>query len=163
MIDSPSFRAPGLTRLSAIAVVFITLLGACKKDDNTAEQAQTDQEIIEKYIADNNLNAQATGSGLFYVIDDLGWGQYPDNGSTVRVEYTGYLTNGTVFDASGSGGVSFPLASTIEGWQEGIPYFKEGGSGMLLVPSALGYGTQSVGDIPPNSVLIFDIKLWEVN
>ena len=50
----------------------------------------------------------------------------------------------------------------IEGWKEGIPYFKEGGVGKLLIPSALGYGPNGNSGIPPNSVLIFDIGLIDV-
>ena len=59
--------------------------------------------------------------------------------------------------------ITFPLSGVIQGWQEGIPLFKEGGSGILLIPSALGYGSQSVGSIPANSVLIFDINLIDVD
>ncbi|MFT5602342.1 MAG: FKBP-type peptidyl-prolyl cis-trans isomerase FkpA, partial [Flavobacteriales bacterium] len=47
-------------------------------------------------------------------------------------------------------------------WTEGIPYFKEGGSGILLIPSHLGYGKSGTSGIPGNSVLIFDVKLIEV-
>ena len=67
------------------------------------------------------------------------------------------------FDQSSSNGITFPLSGVIQGWQEGIPLFKEGGSGILLIPSALGYGSQSVGTIPANSVLIFDINLIDVD
>jgi FKBP-type peptidyl-prolyl cis-trans isomerase FkpA len=72
------------------------------------------------------------------------------------------LTDGSVFDQSNSAGVSFNLTSVIQGWQEGIPYFKKGGKGKLLIPSALGYGTQGTSGISPNSVLIFDINLLDV-
>jgi len=51
----------------------------------------------------------------------------------------------------------------IQGWQIGLPYFSEGGSGKLLIPSELGYGSQKAGDIPANSVLIFDIQLDSVH
>ena len=54
---------------------------------------------------------------------------------------------------------TFPLSNVIQGWQEGIPLFSEGGSGVLLIPSALGYGGQAVGSIPANSVLIFEVSL----
>jgi FKBP-type peptidyl-prolyl cis-trans isomerase FkpA len=82
--------------------------------------------------------------------------------STVTVAYKGYLTDGTVFDESDSNGITFSLRNVIQGWQEGIPLFKEGGSGMLLIPSALGYGSSSQGQIPANSVLIFEITLIDV-
>ena len=132
------------------------IIFSCKKSVN---YDQIDEEIILQYIADNNLNAQPTGSGLYYVIDNPGNGSQPNLNSTVTVAYVGKLTDGTIFDQSSSLGATFPLSNVIQGWQEGIPYFREGGSGILLIPSSLGYGSQSVGNIPANSVLIFEISL----
>ena len=132
---------------------------SCKK---SVDYNQVDEQIIQQYIADNNLNAQPTGSGLYYVIDNQGNGASPNLNSSVTVVYVGKLTDGTIFDQSNPLGVTFPLANLIQGWQEGIPLFREGGSGMLLIPSSLGYGSQSVGNIPANSVLIFEISLIHV-
>ena len=139
----------------------LILFLSCAKKKAT-EQAETDEHIIQNYIATHNLNAIATGSGLYYVIDELGTGDECNETSTVTVAYKGYLTNGTVFDESTEAGVTFGLQQVIQGWTEGIPYFKEGGVGKLLIPSALGYGKDKVGSIPKNSVLIFDVKLIEV-
>lgn len=147
-----------------LCIAAASLTVGCKKDaPDATEQAKKDQEIIEAYIADNSLNALSTGSGLHYIVDDPGTGKNPDINSTVRVNYRGFLTDGTQFDASGAGGTSFPLNSVIVGWQEGIPLYMEGGSGTLIIPSALGYGAEKVGDIPANSVLVFTIELLEVN
>jgi FKBP-type peptidyl-prolyl cis-trans isomerase FkpA len=133
---------------------------SCKKNSTNA-QATTDNQIITNYIAAHHLNAKATGSGLYYVMTAQGTGTQPTSASTVTVSYKGYLTNGTVFDQN-SQGYSVSLSSVIPGWQEGIPLFKAGGRGTLLIPSALGYGTQATGSIPANSVLIFDILLVSV-
>jgi FKBP-type peptidyl-prolyl cis-trans isomerase FkpA len=143
---------------SLIVLIGIT---ACKKK-KTVDQAALDQETITNYINDNQLDAKATGSGLYYVITTQGSGPQPNASSNVKVNYKGYLTNGNVFDESKSGGYFTSLQQVIKGWQEGIPYFKKGGKGVLLIPSALGYGSQGAGSIPPNSVLIFDIELLEV-
>jgi FKBP-type peptidyl-prolyl cis-trans isomerase FkpA len=123
---------------------------------------EIDNEIILKYIADNNLDAMNIGSGLYYVNEQTGTGENPDPSSTVRVAYRGYFTNGEVFDESSSAGVTFGLNQVIQGWRMGIPFFKEGGRGMLLIPSGLAYGDSNRPGIPPNSVLIFDIHLIEV-
>ena len=138
--------------------LFLFALISCKKDID-----QIDQQVIEQYILDNNLVAKSTSSGLHYVIDNQGSGDQPNSYSTVTIAYTGKLTDGEIFDQSPSTGATFPLYNLIQGWQEGIPLFNEGGSGMLLIPSSLGYGSQSVGNIPKNSVLIFEINLIEVN
>lgn len=139
--------------------LLLCLLGCNKNKDYT----QIDDEIIQQYISENNLNATSTSSGLYYIIETTGNGIFPNIYSTVTVAYTGMLTDGTVFDQSTSAGISFPLTNVIQGWQEGIPLFSEGGTGKLLIPSALGYGNRSVGNIPENSVLIFDIELIDIN
>ncbi|MDC3252863.1 FKBP-type peptidyl-prolyl cis-trans isomerase [Crocinitomicaceae bacterium] len=144
----------------AICALALGLLACDKK--SAEEQATEDNTIILNYISEQNLVAEATGSGLYVVIENEGNGTSCNSTSTVRVAYTGYFTHGTQFDSSPAGGIEFPLQNVITGWTEGIPYFKEGGTGKLLVPSALAYGTSGTTGIPPNTVLIFDIELIEV-
>jgi FKBP-type peptidyl-prolyl cis-trans isomerase FkpA len=50
----------------------------------------------------------------------------------------------------------------IRGWQLGIPEFKTGGFGKLIIPSSLAYGPSGSGSIPPNAVLVFDVELIEI-
>jgi FKBP-type peptidyl-prolyl cis-trans isomerase FkpA len=139
-------------------VLVLSVCFSCKKK-TTTDQAKIDDQIITNYISSHHLSAHATGSGLYYVVNTPGSGAQPTINSSVTVVYKGYLTNGTVFDQSPGSGATFPLSSVIQGWQEGIPLFKKGGAGILLIPSALGYGAQGSGSIPPNSVIIFDINL----
>jgi len=130
---------------------------------NGCTNERVDEDIILQYISDNNLDAEQTGSGLYYVINTNGNGNVPNINSIVTVAYKGTLTDGTIFDQSDASGLTFPLTNVIQGWQEGIPLFSEGGSGILLIPSALGYGNQSIGNIPANSVLIFEVTLINVD
>jgi FKBP-type peptidyl-prolyl cis-trans isomerase FkpA len=97
------------------------------------------------------------------VINEPGDGAQPTSSSNVTVAYKGYYSNGSIFDQSKAAGISFGLNQVIKGWTEGIPYFKVGGSGILLVPSHLGYGPFDYSGIPGGSVLIFDVKLISVN
>ncbi len=128
----------------------------------TKSQADKDREIIEEYIASHSLGAVEYGStGLFYVIERPGGSIKPSYGSNIEVNYDGYLTDGTVFDSGDTLGLN--LGYTIQGWQYGIPLIGEGGLIKLLIPSTLGYGAKEVGDIPKNSVLIFDVDLILVN
>jgi FKBP-type peptidyl-prolyl cis-trans isomerase FkpA len=143
-------------------LVLATLFISCSKDKEIDYVAQNEQEIIA-YIAKNHLTAQRSDSGLYYVINDAGTGAQPTATSNVTVAYKGYFTNGNVFDQSKAEGLSFPLQKVIKGWTEGITYFKEGGSGILLVPAHLGYGSNDSGPIPGGSVLIFEVKLISVN
>lgn len=134
-------------------IVITLLIGACKK-------TESDRQKMDKYIADHNLKGEYTPSGLYVVIDTLGTGGHPGAKSTVKVEYTGYLLNGSKFDGTQAGKpIEFPLNQVIDGWQEGIPKFQKGGKGKLIIPSQLGYGSYSQPGIPANSVLVFDVHL----
>jgi len=148
--------------VQSIALIGLLLISfSCKKDND--DQAAIDDKIIKDYIAENSLDAEPTGSGLYVVINENGSGFNPSQNASVTVFYKGYFTDGDVFDETGSEPISFRLDQVIQGWQEGIPYFKPGGSGILLIPSTLGYGSEKVGAIPANSVLIFDIELIAAN
>ncbi|OQX74838.1 MAG: hypothetical protein B6D64_12465 [Bacteroidetes bacterium 4484_276] len=144
-----------LILLGLMAVLF----AACSKDDDD-NQAELDDQIIQDYLNQHNIDAESDPSGLYYVITDEGSGGHPDQNSTVEVLYEGRLTNGNVFDETpGNAPKSFQLQRLIEGWQIGIPLMKKGGSATFFIPSRLGYGSNAHEGIPANSVLIFDIIL----
>jgi len=146
--------------LIALLGVVLFSSNACKKDDNnTDEQAAIDKALIEDYISNNQLNAQSTSSGLYYVVLKTGSDDHPTIYSTVTVAYKGYLLNSDVFDENLV--YTARLSSLIQGWKEGIPLMGRGGKIKLLVPSALGYGSQEQNGIPANSVLVFDITLYD--
>lgn len=135
---------------------------SCEKKLSPEEQYVKDIDAIKEYIAKNNLDATETESGLHYVIEDLGTGNYPDATDEVVVRYKGYTLDGSVFDQSDEEGISLSLQQVIKGWTEGIPKFKEGGKGILLIPSNLAYGDKGSGPIKPNTVLAFDIALLTI-
>lgn len=142
-----------MRKLLFLSLFALFITGACKKKE-------TEREKMDKYIADHNLKGEYTPSGLYVVIDSLGTGGHPNINSKVKVEYTGYLLNGSVFDGTKPGKpIEFYLNQVIDGWQEGIPKFQKGGKGKLIIPSQLGYGSYSQSGIPANSVLVFDIYL----
>lgn len=150
-----------MKKLFLISVVFFVALTACKKD-----QMSIDEELILDYISKNSLNAISTTEGLFYSIEVEGSGAHPTATSSVKVHYEGFLLDGSKFDSSIDRGMpsSFPLSGVIEGWQIGIPLFKESGSGTLLIPSHLGYGENPPpgSSIPKNAVLRFTVELIEI-
>lgn len=119
----------------------------------------TEQALIERFLEVNNLTSQMTASGLHFIVQQEGDGNFPDENSVVTVAYRGTLLNGNEFDSNQTG-LTISLQSVIAGWTEGIPQFSTGGSGILLIPSDLGYGEAGFGnDIPPNSILFFEIEL----
>jgi FKBP-type peptidyl-prolyl cis-trans isomerase len=102
--------------------------------------------------------------GLQYIDIKVGTGPVAQQGSTVSVEYTGWLASDSKkFDSSyDHGGQPFqvtPLgqAQVIKGWNEGLVGMKAGGTRRLIIPPSLGYGAQANGPIPANATLIFDV------
>ena len=100
------------------------------------------------------------------IIEDLkvGEGNAVAQYNIVTVNYTGWLTDGTKFDSSLNPGRT-PFRFTvgggqvIKGWDEGLIGMKVGGKRKLTIPPSMGYGNQDMGDIPPNSTLVFEIDL----
>ncbi len=102
-------------------------------------------------------------SGLKYMITHEGTGKRAKEGDVVKVHYTGRLTNDTVFDSSVKRGQPFEFelgaGRVIKGWDEGIALLKVGDKATFTIPPELGYGSRSMGSIPANSTLIFDVEL----
>ena len=135
--------------------LLLVLIAGCKDDDK--DYAVIDEKIITDYLAANNIDAQRDDSGLYYKIITPGTGDItPFN--TVEATYTGSFIDGEVFDARTG---KFSLVSFIRAWQIGIPKIGKGGKIQLFVPSALGYGSKGSGDIPANTVLLFDVEVFD--
>jgi len=106
-------------------------------------------------------------SGLQYEDLKVGSGPVAENGTTVTVNYTGWLTDGTKFDSSLDAGkpFEFPLGTgnVIRGWDEGVKGMKVGGKRKLTIPPDLGYGAAGAGGtIPANATLVFEVELLGV-
>ena len=106
-----------------------------------------------------------TNSGLKYRVLRQGTGGKPKATDKVRVNYHGWLDNGTKFDSSydRKEPISFPLNGVIKGWTEGMQLVGEGGMIELEIPPDLGYGARGAGaDVPPNATLHFLVELLKV-
>lgn len=135
---------------------------SCNKKESDCPQInikapEAEVVALRAYITGNGITATEDPRGFFYKIDNQGTGKKPTVCSGVSVNYAGRLTNGTQFDAGNN--VSFNLSQLIIGWQQGIPLINEGGSITLYLPPSLAYGSNAVGAIPANSILIFTITL----
>jgi len=115
--------------------------------------------------------ATTTVSGLIYDDKVVGTGVEAKAGKDVSVHYTGWLfyggERGKKFDSSKDRGApfEFPLGAghVIKGWDEGVAGMKVGGTRVLTIPPALGYGARGAGGvIPPNATLIFEVELLGV-
>lgn len=123
-------------------------------------------EASNQFLTENSKKkgVRTTKSGLQYEILQKGKGATPQKDSVVVVHYTGSLIDGTVFDSSRERDepASIPLEQVIPGWTEGIQLMQVGGRSRFFIPPNLAYGENAPGDIPPNSVLVFDVELLEI-
>ncbi len=113
-------------------------------------------------------DAEVTSSGLASKVIQAGTGStHPTATSNVRVHYTGWLTNGTMFDSSVSRGqpIEFPLDGVIRGWTEGVQLMVVGEKRRFWIPPDIGYGDRGAagGLIPPGATLVFDVELLAIN
>ena len=107
-----------------------------------------------------------TASGLQYKITTSGpkTGKAPKLGDIVKVHYEGKLLDGTVFDSSIERGQAaiMPSDGLIPGWMEALPMMHVGDDWTLWIPAELAYGERAAGPIPPNSVLVFRLRLIDM-
>ena len=115
----------------------------------------------------NKGNTEEMDNGL--IIEDLvvGEGTEAQDYNKVVVNYTGELEDGTVFDSSLNPGrepftFTLGVGSVIKGWDLGVKGMKVGGKRKLTIPPELGYGERNTSVIPPNSTLLFEVDLLEV-
>ena len=118
-------------------------------------------------VAAAPADAETTGSGLAHKLLEAGTGtQHPGPTSSVMVHYTGWLTDGTMFDSSVARGepISFPLDGVIAGWTEGVQLMVVGEKRRFWIPASLGYGDRGVGNglIPTGATLVFDVELLDI-
>ena len=101
-----------------------------------------------------------TATGLYYRDIAVGSGATVVSGQNLVVRYTGWLINGTQFDAN-QAGYAFKIGTgaVISGWDQGIVGMKVGGTRQLIIPPALAYGATANGTIPGYSILVFNITV----
>ena len=120
----------------------------------------------QKFLAENKLKegVQTTDSGLQYKVITMGDGAKPLATNTVKVHYRGTLLDGTEFDSSYARNepISFGLNRVIAGWTEGVQLMPVGSKFMFYIAPDLAYGEGGGGPIPPNSTLIFEVELLDI-
>ena len=119
------------------------------------------------FLAENakKQDVVTTKSGLQYKVIAPGNGTPPAPSDEVTVNYKGSLLDGTVFDASerNGGPVTFPVNRVIPGWTEALQLMKPGAKYQLFIPPSLAYDERSPSpEIPPGSMLLFDVELVSV-
>lgn len=131
------------------------------KDADSLVQAQRDYSLIAASVASGKIDTTGSVEHVYYQLLQQGTGDYVSVTDTVTVHYKGYLlSDGTIFDQTKDKPARFPLRRLIRGWQLVLPKCRVGGRIRVIIPSAMAYSIRTRSkDIPPNSVLAFDIEV----
>lgn len=107
-----------------------------------------------------------TDSGLQIIIISEGSGEPPARGSVIVVHYSGYLSDGSLFDSSLQRNVPlrfvYGTGQVLRGWDEGFAHLNKGAKARFILPPHLAYGDRGAGPIPPDETLIFDVELLDI-
>ena len=150
-----------LAAFAAVAVLAVAVGASAAPTPRDAAPSPRDPFALPS-VDDPGWKKQDSGLEIWDVT--VGNGPAVPAGGRVKVHYTGWLLDGSVFDSSKKRGepITFGLGQVIKGWQDGIPGMKPGGVRRLKIPSDLGYGARGAGGaIPPNATLVFEVELIE--
>lgn len=149
---------------------FIVKMHQIKSVEEYKKEAEdrkaNEPKIIQDYVAKNMEGAQKTEEGdIYYLQTAPGAGDLIKDGDEVKVKYTGKFVDGEIFDQSRGDetiGVKVGAHRVIQGWEIALKTMRQGGKSTVIIPSAMGYGEEGGGRIPPSSPLVFDIEVVEV-
>lgn len=131
----------------------------------SASAGTIDSLDIPSYLAHHQLDAKDDGNGIFYTFEKKGTGAIPKPGDYVKLKYVGKMLDGTIFDQSQPEDpfvfrVGYRIV--IQGWDKGIQKLPVGSKATLLVPAKLAYGSSGLGEIPPNTPLLFELEILDI-
>jgi len=157
---------------SSLIPEYSTLIYSIDLLDAFNDPGPHERELIQQFLADSNFTADSTDTGLYYIEQVEGAGDFIEGSDRVDVWYTGYFLDGRKFDSNIGGNVyQVVLGQTqlIEGWEEGLRLMRKGSKGILIVPYYLAFGRLGVIDsngwtwIPPYMTLVFEIEVVNIS
>ncbi|MFN5911536.1 MAG: FKBP-type peptidyl-prolyl cis-trans isomerase [Bacteroidota bacterium] len=144
-----------------IAFLFILSIAICGCKTYSDEDKRSFDKQIREYLSTKKRSFKRSSSGLYYEILDQGYGKdilYTDK---VTFTYKGYFLNGDVFDEQKKP-VEFEVRHLIGAWKEAMVLLKPGGKIHMIAPPQLCYGERDLDDIPPNSILVYELEVTGV-
>lgn len=155
--------------VAVIALLVLVLAGCGPKEPE--QPAQPEKSVAEarrenwfgaKLAGDPAIKWRESGLGIKTLRE--GAGSQPQRTDHVRINYVGRLLDGTEFDRSAEGKpATFRVQDMVTGLAAGVSTLRAGGKSVFYIPPHLGYGGIRAGKIPPNSSLVFEVELLEVN
>lgn len=146
---------------SIFSLIVTVLISGCAT--YSEEEKSGFDKKIEQFVAKSDVAYERSESGLYYFIEEEGEGEYIKFTDEVSFTYVGKFLSGQTFDGKNKRTpVTFKVSQLIEGWKEAFMYLKKGGKAKLILPPTLGYGDHDLNDIPPHSILYFEVEIVDV-
>jgi len=141
---------------------FFLLVGSCQS--YSEEDKRNLDETIQAFIQEEGLDFQRDENGMYYQVLAEGEGdKYIQLTDVVRFSYVGRFLDGEIFqEITKEEAISYKVTQLIAGWQDALSKLKKGGEIKIILPPYLGYGSKETGVIPANSILVYELKVWEV-
>jgi FKBP-type peptidyl-prolyl cis-trans isomerase FkpA len=155
----------------ALVISLSVMFSSCVNTDETERTAETEQQELNEAIAKlekANYNVDTTDLGVFYIMNKMGTGAYPQKSDTCYLIYTGFFLNGVIFDASAYyfqdsiWKFNYLEVNLIPGFNDGIALLNKGAEADIIIPSNLAYGSSGYGEIPPYTPLVFSMKMRDL-
>lgn len=156
-------RIPRAIALTALASTIVLANGCISTDITGGTYATVEGTIFASSLGVDLTQSTRTTNGAYVRDISVGTGALVATGQILNVKYSGWLSDGTLFDSNETLTTTFPFHlgthEVISGWDEGIPGMHVGGKRQIIIPPALGYGLYDNGPIPGNSVLVFNVTV----
>jgi FKBP-type peptidyl-prolyl cis-trans isomerase len=157
-------------KASLFALAFILTAGSQAMTQTNAQTVaeqnlKTGQDFLTKTAAVPGVSVLPSGVMYKIISRSQNPGAQPTVADNVTINYEGKLLDGSVFDSSFARNepANFPLGRLIPAWQQVIPLMHVGDEIVLYTPPTAAYGERDLGEIPPNSTLIFRVQLLGIN
>jgi FKBP-type peptidyl-prolyl cis-trans isomerase len=135
------------------------MLGACTTYSD--QDLTSFDKTIKEHVVKNKLKLNKTDSGLYFKITKMGSGRNIRYQDSVSISYTGKLLSGKLVDIQ-TKPITFAVKDLIMGWKEALIMSQKGSEISMIIPPNLGYGDNKLEQIPQNSILSFNLKVWDV-
>lgn len=154
-----------------ILISFTLLMISCVNTDLPERTAETEEQELEEALTKletAGYNIDTTELGVYYIMNKIGTGSFPQKNDTCFLIYTGFFLNGIIFDSSGFyytdsiWKFNYQQVSLIPGFNDAIALLNKGAEADVIIPSDLAYGIYGYGDIPAYTPLVFSMKMKDL-
>lgn len=146
--------------MKTISLLILLLIVTACETYSKQEIGSFDTEI-QAYMKSHDMQLNRSESGLYFKFLKNGIGESIKLTDSVSISYKGTLLNGTVVDIQRKP-ITMLAKDLISGWKETLVQAKKGSEIQMILPPQLAYGDNKLSQIPENSILFFELKVWEI-